>query len=80
MIGSANRCGDLIFENMVREKRELSLVRIDAVAGRAKTLSIKAFRGLATKWLFELKDSVVSQRMASGQTHVNIRQSSPITR
>jgi hypothetical protein len=33
----------LIFENMVGESLRISFVRIDAVAGRAKTLSYKAF-------------------------------------
>ena len=34
----------MIFENMVGETLRISFVRIDAVAGRAKTLSYKAFR------------------------------------
>ena len=58
---------------MVGEKLRISFVRIDAVAGRAKTLSTKAFTGFATKRSGKSKDfQMISQRMASGQTHVNI--------
>jgi hypothetical protein len=42
----------------------------DAVAGRAKTLSYKAFTGFATNDQ-PPKGKMISQRMASGQTHVN---------
>jgi len=58
----------------------ISFVRIDAVAGRAKTLSYKAF-GPCDKMIVVIerlpverpcRKTAISQRMASGQTHVNI--------